>query len=315
MLLFPDPPKPKPIQTAIGAIVDPVDRFIGFIKERESVCVRRDAGQPRPWTGDVIFHNNEFCNIDRERDRGTREIASMWRDPHADDRYLIIAMAVARLVNFVPTLKELGWPIPFDAAHFLRVMRDRERRGEKCWGDAYTIHADNRASGKGRSKADYVANDVLAPMWASREQLRPRQGETLAAVHARLIECEGIGGFMSAQILADTKFAPPLNEAPDWESWAASGPGSRRGLNLVLGRDVDQKWQEADWRRELKWLRTEIASDLEDAGIGKLDAQNCQNCLCENSKYERIRMGGRGRPFVPYEPSEPCGGLNGTEPK
>jgi hypothetical protein len=50
-------------------------------------------------------------------------------------------------------------------------MRDRERRGEKCWGDAYQLHADNSQSGKGRSKADYVANDVLSPIWAAREHL------------------------------------------------------------------------------------------------------------------------------------------------
>jgi hypothetical protein len=49
------------------------------------------------------------------------------------------------------------------------------------------------------------------------------------------------------------------------------------------------------------WLRAEIGSDLEASVVGKLDAQNLQNCLCEFSKYEKIRLGGRGQPFVPYQ--------------
>jgi hypothetical protein len=48
-------------------------------------------------------------------------------------------------------------------------------------------------------------------------------------------------------------------------------------------------------------LHEAIAPDLERIGVGRLCAQDLQNCLCELDKYERVRLG-EGKPkrrFVP----------------
>jgi hypothetical protein len=47
-----------------------------------------------------------------------------------------------------------------------------------------------------------------------------------------------MGSFQSGQVLANLKYGQ-LKSAADWWTFAASGPGSRRGLNRVLG--VPQK--------------------------------------------------------------------------
>jgi hypothetical protein len=87
-------------------------------------------------------------------------------------------------------------------------------------------------------------------------------------------------------------------EASDWWTWAVSGPGSRRGLNRVVGRAKDTNWSEKAWKDTLVVLQKEVAVLL-PPWMDRLHAQDLQNCLCEFDKYERVRLG-EGRPRSLY---------------
>jgi len=109
-----------------------------------------------------------------------------------------------------------------------------------------------------------------------------------------------MGSFHAAQVIADLKYVGRLRRAIDWWNFAASGPGSLRGLNRVIGRATDAPWEEAEWLEALRLVRKIVAPGLYKAGLPKMQAQDTQNCLCEFDKYERIRLGeGKGRKFVP----------------
>ena len=271
--------------------------LLAFIAEREGIRLRRASGAPPPWTDDPILREWSFCNVRREDDRGTRWIAQHWRDPHADDPDVWFPMAAARLTNWPPTLLEIRYPVPWNREHFVTTLQERAARGDKVWGDAYTIPAGE----KGVSKYDHIAG-VLDKLWTARERLRPKPGERLVDFHNRLRDRKGLGDFLAAQVVADVKYVEPLKSASDWMAFAASGPGSRRGLNRVMGRDKDAAWEEYNWRARLKELREAIAPELERTGLGDLHAQDLQNCLCEFDKYERVRLN-EGKPkrrFVPH---------------
>jgi hypothetical protein len=110
-------------------------------------------------------------------------------------------------------------------------------------------------------------------------------------------------GFMPAQVIGDLKYVKPLRSARDWTTFAVSGPGSRRGLNRLLGRPVDASLSEISWRTAFDELREIIAPNLERLGLGDLDAQSLQSCLCELDKMERERLG-EGHPKNRYTPTE-----------
>jgi hypothetical protein len=271
-----------------------------WIGERERIRIRRANGQPFPWTQDPILREWSFCNVRREDDRTTRWIAENWRIPHADDLDLGFAMVVVRCVNLPEALAELGYPVPWDPEHFLAAMGARKERGEVCFSPAYNISN----GGSGAPKAEHLVQKVFAPLWQplTRKRLRPREDDSLHSFYGRLKEANGLGSFMAAQVVADMKYVSPLKNARDWMTFAAPGPGSKKGLNRVLGRPVDAPWRDDDtWRAAFRQLREQIMPELERSGLGDLHAQDLQNCLCEMDKYERMRLG-EGKPkrrFVP----------------
>jgi hypothetical protein len=263
--------------------------FLYYAGERDLVQKRRATGEPPPWTDDPILAGYRFCHNRREDDATTKWIAAHWRDPFADDPDVWHAMAVARLVNWTPTLEELGGPLlPFDEVAFADMLRMRAARGEQVWGSAYVIPAGPA----GVAKHDFIAV-TLGDMWNARERLRPRAGETLQTFHTRLMSVRGLASFLAAQIVADAKFTALLTAAPDWSTFAASGPGSRQGLNRLLGRDAKAPWAEGVWRATHARLRTTIMPDLQKLGLGDLSASDTQNLLCEFFKYEQAARGGR----------------------
>ena len=267
-----------------------------FMRERHAIYQRRMQGKPKPWTKDKILQQYRFCNIYRELDTVTQWIGKNWRLPHRNDPNLWFAMCVARLVNWPDTLQALGYPVPWSLKHFLETMRERSEGG-KAWGGAYIVSTN----GNEMEKADYIGSRVLGPLWKDCEKISKAYEivDWLEGFHYVLQQYVGLGSFLAAQVVADCKYVEPLRSTSDWHTWAASGPGSRRGLNRVCEFPTDDGWQEKCWLQHLQVLHKNIEPLVKKAGMPRLHAQDLQNCLCEFDKYERTRLG-EGRPRSKY---------------
>lgn len=267
-----------------------------FIRERHAVYMRKANGEPWPWTQDPILQKYRFCNVYRNLDKQSALIQGHWSRQSQDNWF---AFCVARLVNWWPTLEAVGYPVPWRPERFKQALHDRKEAGQKVFTGAYMVRADPHADG---SKGAYLADKVLTPIWEARRQLRPRRGDTLDAFHHRLMSMRDMGSFMAAQVVADAKYVDPaLMNASDWLTWAASGPGSRRGLNRVLGRPVNTAWTEDSWRLLFMELWQRMFPLVQMEGLPDITGQDLQNCLCEWDKYERVRLG-EGLPRSLYVP-------------
>lgn len=274
--------------------------LLRFIQARHAVYTRRAAGEPAPWTMDPILQAYRFCNVYRELDAVTVWIRDHWREPLArrGDPDLWFWMLVARFVNWPPTLRLISF-LPnqgrWAELSFVDALDERAATGEKVWGGAYMVRCDAGFA----SKAEGLAKSTLTPAWRDRKNLRPRKGELLEEYAARLCALRNVQGFIAGQVIADAKYADPtLMQADDWFTYASSGPGSRRGLNRILGRALEATWDETAWHMRLLALQREVNAQL-PARFARLHAQDVQNCLCEFDKYERARLG-EGRPKTRY---------------
>lgn len=272
-----------------------IERLANFIIDRHDIYVARQEGKPKPWTEDPILRNYRFCNVYRELDTVTQWVSNNWREQGKDHPDLWFAMAVARWVNWPDTLEGVGFPIPWRPQKFISVLHSRKAAGQKVWTGAYMIGTQGNAM----DKAKFIAELVLSPLWEAREQLRPRKGDTLASFAKRIIAVKNQGSFMVGQMVADAKYADKnLRAATDWDTWAVSGPGSRRGLNRVTGRELTKGWPDKLFLETLTELRHEV-NDFRPPWMEPLHAQDLQNCLCEFDKYERVRLG-QGKPRSRY---------------
>lgn len=277
---------------------------LAFVKARYAIKLARDAGRPRDqWTKDPILARYKFCHVHREDDRITRWVAANWRGQHATDPDLWFALTVFRRgINWPDTAQELGYPVPWNGKRYITVCTRREQRGEVVFAStAYKLIVPATPG----PLAEQQVRCIFDPLWKDREHYRPHPQDTLASFYGRLVEAPGMGSFLAAQVVADLKYVQ-LRKASDWWTFAASGPGSRRGLNRVLGRPVDAPWRrESDWYAELRKLQIALDPLVKAAGIPRLHAADWQNVLCEVDKRERVRLGeGKVREYIPYKGRE-----------
>ena len=274
---------------------DMLTGLLGWMTEREVIRVRKEQGAPRPWGTHWAINKFRFCNVHREDDRVTRWIAAKWRTPGENLPDLWFWMLIARLLNQPESLALLPKPgKKWDAAKFVQVLHKHREAGGKVFNAAYIVSTNGRAMGK----VEYLAREVLTPAWERAAYIRPTEGDSLASFAARLRILNGLAGFMVGQVVADMKYVNPLLQAHDWVTWAGSGPGSRRGLNRMVGREPGANWKEPEWHGYLMELLALVKSNGFD-----LHAQDLQNCLCEFDKYQRVVLG-EGVPKQLYAPSE-----------
>lgn len=273
-----------------------INDLVRFIKEREKVRLNKEAGKPRPWTKDPILDKYRFCNVHREDDRVTKWLRENWYFHLADDLDVWFAAVVARLFNQPDALYDIMPNVlPWKPEKVRSILHKRRTAGKKNFNAAYIVSTN----GVAMDKVDYVVTRVLGPLWAARKKITPNV-MLLKDFYGQLIKFDGLGSFIAAQIIADLKYMPPFCECDDWMTFAASGPGSRRGLNRVLGHDPSAAITEANWRAALTSLQVGVNAQLRKAGMENLHAQDLQNCLCEFDKYERARLG-EGTPKQIYK--------------
>lgn len=275
------------------------DRFKRFIRLRHEAHLAKVAGKKQPWTTDPIIAKYRFCNVYRKLDRVTVWLDEHWYTGWEDNQDLWFMAVVARLINEPDALAALGSMLPWKPATFAAKLLQRQQDGLKIRNTAYIVSTNGRAM----PFVPYIVQHVLDPIWkANRTTTRPQAGTTLARYAQTLEQHMGLGSFLVGQVVADLKYYDEhLMNAEDVQSFVVPGPGSKRGMNRLLGLPFDKSMPTGTFMHGMG-LANLLANHVTfDNDWPHLDAQDVQNCLCEFDKWERA-FNGDGKPKQLYKP-------------
>lgn len=254
-----------------------------WVREREAIRQRKEAGLPRPWTNDPWLRDYRWCNVRRMDDRVSRELMAQWY-VDADPASQLVAATLARLVNWPEALMAATDGAGFRCDMLDRVhaaLAARSRDGRKVFTGAYVVPGV-----PGMSKVDSVLALVRRVLSSAAQIMKP----TLRETWSELTRMEMLGSFLAGQIVADLAHLGAGACWPDRVSWAPIGPGSARGMNRLRGRDYGRALGQARFDVELADLMEHLRPRIIEIHVDRdLGAADYQGLCCEFDKYQRLK--------------------------
>lgn len=310
-----------------------LELFWYWINERHSIYLKKQAGEPWPWTKDKILQHFKFTNPFRQNDRVTQEwtkryATALGQGKKLSDGDLLFQCAMFRLFNLPETYDALyygmgKWNVD-KAIKILKIRRDEEKK--QIFTGAYIVTPgggsdkvetycrvldmlyDGRTKDQVRDgkapKRDEFASRIRGDFY--REQKRPSMQRAVNV----LMRLPTVGGFIGYEIACDLRHTRLLVDAYDVRSWANPGPGAVRGINRLLTGQakLPKGTKKPDYVKamrsllrmtEKKSLKT-ISKDVR-ACEWPFESREIEHSLCEFDKHSRVRLK-EGKPRSIYKP-------------
>jgi hypothetical protein len=275
--------------------VDMIERYFDFINERHLIYLRKIRKEPFPWTEDPILQRYKFTNVFRENDATTVWFRENIRDPLRDETEVALATIIFRWFNLIETGKVLvehnlhrEWdsdkcysalvnqPQWVTGAYIIKTPNGMDKLQGVCWSIDQIVHDKER-----------FINELFASTSSLEEQWE------------LLLPYPYMGPFMAYEVVTDWRHTWLGDEAKDITTWANPGPGAKRGLNRIFGRDLNKQIKNHLFIEEMKDL-LEMSSNFVHGQVPTLEMREIEHCLCEFDKYERVRNG-QGKPRSIYK--------------
>lgn len=267
----------------------PIQQYFAYARERYRIRLRRNAGEPKPWTQDPLLLKYSFTEVFREDDHTTTWLREKVREPLRNDPMVLPAVLIFRWFNRISTGEAIFGTEAFDSFMHSGETRDLKVAIKHYCGEgpyvtgAYTINT--RGAGTNLNKLDGVLR--LIEMWFdSHDWMKPDC--TSLEAFCNWCRSPALGPFMTDQIATDLRWTYLLENAPDIMTWANPGPGCTAGLNRVFGRPVKQSVPTAHLIHEMRALLA-LSRDPEywPREWPQWELHEVENGCCEFEKYQR----------------------------
>lgn len=277
-----------------------MNELFKYMNERELIRIKKERGDPKPWTTDPILSTFKFTNVKREDDRTTRWMRQNWTNPARGEplNVQLFNCALFRYFGTAEFAQEVGYQFDF-RPHLIKSLAEQMlKEGRKVFTGAYVI----TNGGIAKPKYQVVVDEYLTPLWHKSFELVEIAKMTgswqQTAEEMRKLPGFGGTGFMTKEVLLDSMQTPVLEDCNDRNTWCPAGPGARRGLNRLMGRPVDKAISEKQALEEMIDLFN-VAPAFMAPYMPELELHDIQFSLCEVDKMLRVRNG-EGRPRSLY---------------
>jgi hypothetical protein len=269
------------------------DLYWQFAAERQRVYFRRLADPIGPWTDDEVLASHRFTNCYRASDRVSQyligEVQYRSDRPGTPDE-LFFRTILFKIFNRIDTWEALEarlGPLTWADSDLDRINATLDalmRSGRRIYSAAYIMPSPRY--GHARKHANHLA--LLAHMMEQRLPQRLQQLPTLDSVYEALLRWSGIGRFLAFQYAIDLNYSALLDH--DEAGFVVAGPGALDGLAKCFEDLGGQSPEEV-----IHWICDQQERAFAARGIDfqtlygrRLQPIDCQNLLCEISKYARV---------------------------
>jgi len=281
-----------------------LDDFTYWINERHKIYLKKEAGEPKPWTDDDILQRYKFTNAFRQLDRGTVALRNMLEghDRKSNQAMMFFNIVWYRLFNWHEHATELGFVSKFsDLANYIRK---RKRTYKKIFTGAHMT------TGVAYEEKHESYLRACTEAWDRRHEFVDfiSKNQTMEAVCEEVRDLYMVGKFIAYELVCDFRFTSLLENATDKLTWANMGPGAQRGLKRL---GYPHKKQEDGCESMVKIYDELIGEELIDHRVAEhlpfneyhpnspFEMREVEHSLCEFDKYCRVRFG-EGRPRGRY---------------
>lgn len=277
-----------------GRRLDPTavfDTYWRFAAARQAVYLARLAGQPGPWTDDLILGRHRFTNCYRAADRVSQYLICQvcYAGEQAWEEVFFRTM-LFKLFNRISTwqllTEELDQPRwdGYCFATYNEVLSRAFAAGRRLYSAAYVMPSPHL--GEDRKHSNHLR--LIEMMMRSQVPRRLQEAGSMRCAFGVLRDLPGMGDFLAYQYLIDLNYSSDLDF--DEMDFVVPGPGARDGIRKCFGPAADGI--EAEVIRYMAEHQEEHFTrlGLSFAGLRgrRLQLIDCQNLFCEVDKYARL---------------------------
>src|SRR5216684_3393212 len=144
-----------------------INQFVEYMKERENVRIRKERGDPWPWTEDKILQTYKFTNVHRVDDRTTKALVDIYRNhSSANPSTALYNCALFRYFGTSEFAQDVGWQENFHPSHLLMVAKTRLAAGKRVFTGAYVI-----TNGGLKEPKENVVVRYLGGLWEAKHEI------------------------------------------------------------------------------------------------------------------------------------------------
>jgi hypothetical protein len=292
------------VDIVVGIICNPLDMYTRARSDvyraywtlavlRQHIFEQRAAGDPGPWTSDLILNKYKFCNTFRASDRVSQFLIRdvIYNGSASSPESTLLRIILFRLFSKPSTwrtLEDTVGPITSDTFADERidsVLDDLYARGETIYTNAFILCA-NKVYGHDRKHRNHLA--LIRAIRSSRLAKAVARAGGLRDIYQALIDYPLIGRFMAYQLAIDINYSELT--AFDENEFTAAGPGAERGIRKCF---VDTNGCKPE--QIIAWMVDHQEEECERLELApptlygrRLHAIDCQGLFCELDKYARV---------------------------
>ncbi|MBR0413754.1 MAG: hypothetical protein IJI67_01625 [Clostridia bacterium] len=269
------------------------DTYWKFACERQNIFIKKNNGEPSPWTNDPILQTYKFTNAYRASDRVSQYlIKDVIYSYSGNDEDLLFRILLFKIFNKIETWNYLLENIgeisyhTYKRSQYSSLLNDLREKKTAIYSGAYIMASGINEFGNRKKYENHL--DLLELMFKDNLLLRINQCKSLEELYCLLLNYPTIGTFLAYQYTIDINYS----EICDFDEmeFVVAGPGAKSGI-LKCFKDTDSLSES----EVIRFMCENQEQEFNKRGLDfkylfgrKLQLIDCQNLFCETDKYARV---------------------------